>query len=131
MDDKKSEWKWLFGNLEFPGFDDLSFLISQLIDINALVVRGEVNRGFRSHVFSFINLLAKEIERQNVTIVTNNVPLAAAVSPDRNVYLLGGRYQNDTQITIGPLFLSGVQISVDSAIISVGGISIRELGPLP
>jgi DeoR family fructose operon transcriptional repressor len=70
-------------------------------------------------------LLAKEIERQNVTIVTNNVPLAAAVSPDRNVYLLGGRYQNDTQITVGPLFLSGVQISVDSAIISVGGISIR------
>jgi DeoR family fructose operon transcriptional repressor len=70
-------------------------------------------------------LLAKEIERQNVTIVTNNVPLAAAVPFDRSVYLLGGRYQNDAQITMGPLFLSGVQISVDSAIISVGGISIR------
>jgi DeoR family fructose operon transcriptional repressor len=70
-------------------------------------------------------LLAREIDRQNVTIVTNNVALAAAVPSDRSVYLLGGRYQNDTQITIGPLFLSGVQISVDSAIISVGGISIR------
>jgi DeoR family transcriptional regulator, carbon catabolite repression regulator len=70
-------------------------------------------------------LLAREIERLNVTIVTNNVPLAAAIPSDRSIYLLGGRYQNDAGITIGPLFLSGVQISVDSAIISVGGISIR------
>jgi DeoR family transcriptional regulator, fructose operon transcriptional repressor len=70
-------------------------------------------------------LLAREIDRQNVTIVTNNIALAAAIPSDRSVYLLGGRYQNDAQLTIGPLFLSGVQISVDSAIISVGGISIR------
>ena len=71
-------------------------------------------------------LFAGEIERQNVTIVTNNLALAAAILPDRSVYLLGGRYQSDAQVTVGPLFLSGVQISVDSAIISVGGISTRE-----
>jgi len=70
-------------------------------------------------------LFASEIERHKVTIVTNNLAFAAAMPSDRAVYLLGGRYHYDAQITIGPLFLSGVQISVDSAIISVGGISIR------
>jgi DeoR family fructose operon transcriptional repressor len=71
-------------------------------------------------------LFAGEIERQNVTIVTNNLALAAATPADRNVYLLGGHYNTDAHVTLGPLFLSGVQITVDSAIISVGGISIGE-----
>jgi hypothetical protein len=57
--------KVLFGNLEFAGFDNLSFLVSQLVDIDALVVGRKVNRGFWSHVFSFIYLLAQEIEDLN------------------------------------------------------------------
>ena len=57
--------KVLFGNLEFAGFDNLSFLVSQLIDIDTLVVCRKVNRGFGSHVFSFIYLLAKEVEDLN------------------------------------------------------------------
>jgi DeoR/GlpR family transcriptional regulator of sugar metabolism len=70
-------------------------------------------------------LFAGEIAQHKVTIVTNNLALVGAMPSDRALYLLGGRSHNDAQITIGPLFLSGVQISVDSAIISVGGISIR------
>jgi DeoR family transcriptional regulator, fructose operon transcriptional repressor len=89
---------------------------SRLIEIGETLL---VNGGSTTALF------ASEIEHQNVTIVTNNLALASAMPPDRAVYLLGGRYYHDVQITIGPLFLSGVQISVDSAIISVGGISIR------
>jgi len=57
--------KVLFGNLEFAGFDNLSFLVSQLVDIDALVVCRKINRGLGSHIFSFIYLLAKEIEDLN------------------------------------------------------------------
>jgi DeoR/GlpR family transcriptional regulator of sugar metabolism len=89
---------------------------SRLIEIGETLL---INGGSTTALF------ASEIERQKVTIVTNNLALAAAMPSGRDVYLLGGRYYNDAQITIGPLFLSGVQISVDSAIISVGGISIR------
>jgi DeoR/GlpR family transcriptional regulator of sugar metabolism len=44
---------------------------------------------------------------------------------------LGGQYKGDAQVTIGPVgFVSAGSITVDTAVIGVGGITVRE-GTLP
>ncbi len=44
-------------------------------------------------------------ERRDVTVITNSAFIASYVRdrPDANVILLGGIYQNDSQVTVGPL----------------------------
>lgn len=65
-------------------------------------------------------------DRQNLTIVTNNLSLPAIV-PTQAVsalYLLGGEIRNDAQITMGHVGFVGAQaINADTAVISVGGIN--------
>jgi DeoR/GlpR family transcriptional regulator of sugar metabolism len=64
--------------------------------------------------------------RRDLTIVTNHLSLPAALPPDcaRDVYILGGQFRPESLVTIGPLALPGTRgISVDRAIIGVGGVS--------
>jgi DeoR family transcriptional regulator, fructose operon transcriptional repressor len=79
---------------------------------------------------STTKLFAAELaKRRNLTVVTNNLGLPATLPADccSNVYILGGEYKGDAQVTVGPVgFVSAGNITVDSAVIGVGGIAIKE-----
>jgi DeoR/GlpR family transcriptional regulator of sugar metabolism len=67
-------------------------------------------------------------DQRDLTIVTNNLHVPAATQPAtvRHCYLIGGRYEPDSMVTIGPVSLPGTSgISADVAIIGVGGIDAR------
>ena len=89
-----------------------------------LIVNGEtliINGG--STTLAFVSSLT---DRQNLTIVTNNLSLPAVV-PSQAVsmlYLLGGEIRSDAQITMGHVGFIGAQaINADTAVIGVGGIN--------
>ena len=66
--------------------------------------------------------------RRNLTIVTNNLRVPAAVPPAavRDVYLLGGSCRLVSHVTIGPVTFPGTEgISADVAVIGVGGVAAR------
>jgi DeoR/GlpR family transcriptional regulator of sugar metabolism len=94
----------------------------------ALIVDGEtliVNGG--STTRAFVGALGS---LGNLTIVTNNLGVPAAVPPNstRGVYMLGGHIRQELQVTIGAVgFADAGPISTDTAIIGVGGISVRGL----
>jgi DeoR/GlpR family transcriptional regulator of sugar metabolism len=79
---------------------------------------------------STTKLFAAELaDKHHLTVVTNNlgIPPALPVACFRNVYILGGEYKGDAQVTVGPVgFLSAASISVDTAVIGVGGIAVTE-----
>jgi DeoR family transcriptional regulator, fructose operon transcriptional repressor len=79
---------------------------------------------------STTRLFAAELSsKRNLTIVTNNftVPTTLAAECVRDVYVLGGQYKGDAQVTIGPVgFVSAGSITVDSAVIGIGGITVQE-----
>ena len=77
---------------------------------------------------STTRLFAAQLRRRNLTVVTNNLSVPGALSAEvtRDVYLVGGQYKEDAQVTIGPVAASGIPISVDTAVIGVGGITARE-----
>ena len=64
--------------------------------------------------------------RRNLTIVTNNLSLPPLLSGEavRDVYVLGGHYRPESQVTIGEVrFASVSAISADTAVIGVGGVT--------
>ena len=64
--------------------------------------------------------------RRNLTVVTNNLGIPPALSGEavRDVYILGGQYRAEAQVTIGEVgFGSVTGISADTAVIGVGGLS--------
>jgi DeoR/GlpR family transcriptional regulator of sugar metabolism len=66
--------------------------------------------------------------RRNLTIVTNNLRLPAALpaATVRDVYVLGGSCRVASNVTIGPVAFPGTEgISADVAVIGVGGVSAR------
>ena len=79
---------------------------------------------------STTRLFAAELgQRRNLTIVTNNLTVPTTLSTDcvRDVYVLGGQYKEDAQVTVGPVgFVLAGSITVDSAVIGVGGITVKE-----
>ena len=81
---------------------------------------------------STTRLFAAELsDRRNLTIVTNNltIPTTLAAECVRDIYILGGQYKGDAQVTVGPVgFVSAASITVDSAVIGVGGITNKR-GP--
>ena len=83
-----------------------------------------INGGSTTKLFA-----AELIDKRNLTIVTNNLGIPASLPPDsyKNVYILGGEYNADAQVTVGPVgFVSAGGISVDSAVIGVGGVTVKE-----
>jgi DeoR/GlpR family transcriptional regulator of sugar metabolism len=65
--------------------------------------------------------------RRDLTIVTNNLQVPAAVPVDavRDLYVLGGQYRFESQVTIGAVgFATVPNISADTAVIGVGAITV-------
>jgi DeoR family transcriptional regulator, fructose operon transcriptional repressor len=91
----------------------------------ALISDGEtllINGGSTTRLF------AAELNQQYLTVVTNNLSVPGVLSTEliRDVYVMGGQFRPEAQVTIGPILAAGRQISVDSAIVGVGGITARE-----
>jgi DeoR/GlpR family transcriptional regulator of sugar metabolism len=91
----------------------------------ALISDGEtllINGGSTTRLF------AAELNQQYLTVVTNNLSVPGVLSTEliRDIYVMGGQFRPEAQVTIGPILAAGIQISVDSAIIGVGGITARE-----
>jgi DeoR family transcriptional regulator, fructose operon transcriptional repressor len=91
----------------------------------ALISDGEtllINGGSTTRLF------AAELNQQYLTVVTNNLSVPGVLPTEviRDVYVMGGQLRPEAQVTIGPIVASGIQISVDSAIIGVGGVTARE-----
>ena len=90
----------------------------------ALVSDGEtliINGGSTTRAFA-----AELAGRRNLTVVTNNLSIPAVLSGDavRDVYVLGGQYRPESQVTIGEVRFAPVSgISADTAVIGVGGIT--------
>jgi DeoR/GlpR family transcriptional regulator of sugar metabolism len=66
--------------------------------------------------------------QRDLSVVTNNVQVPAALPPGvvRHCYLIGGRYEPDSMVTIGPVAFAGATgISADIAVIGVGGVDAR------
>jgi DeoR/GlpR family transcriptional regulator of sugar metabolism len=64
--------------------------------------------------------------RRNLTVVTNNLGIPPVLSGEavRDVYVLGGQYRAEAQVTLGELGFAPVPgISADTAVIGVGGVS--------
>lgn len=73
-------------------------------------------------------LLAEEIvlHKSDVTIITNSAFLASFVRkyPNAHVILLGGEYQNDAQVLVGPLIKDyAARFSVDKLFVSPDGFN--------
>jgi DeoR/GlpR family transcriptional regulator of sugar metabolism len=67
---------------------------------------------------------------RDITIVTNNLLVPAAVPPGavRDLYILGGQYRFESQVAIGAVgFATVPSISADTAVIGVGGITVDGL----
>jgi DeoR/GlpR family transcriptional regulator of sugar metabolism len=91
----------------------------------ALISDGEtllINGGSTTRLF------AAELNQQYLTVVTNNLSIPGMLPTEltRDVYVMGGQLRPEAQVTIGPIMASGIQISVDSAIVGVGGVTARE-----
>ena len=83
-----------------------------------------INGGSTTQLFA-----AELADRRNLTVVTNNLGIPATLPADclSNVYILGGEYKRDAQVTVGPVgFVAARSISVDSAVIGVGGITVKD-----
>src|SRR5690606_20654873 len=93
-----------------------------------LIVDGEtliINGGSTTRAF-----VAELGALRNLTIVTNNLGIPAAIPPNavRSLYLLGGHVHQELQVTIGSVgFAEAGPISADTAVIGVGGVSMRGL----
>jgi DeoR/GlpR family transcriptional regulator of sugar metabolism len=72
-------------------------------------------------------LCALLLRQARLTIITNDFGLAAAVAPgSHRVYVLGGQYESQTQSTVGPLSVFGVNVHADCAVIGVEGITLEH-----
>jgi DeoR family transcriptional regulator, fructose operon transcriptional repressor len=67
--------------------------------------------------------------RRNLTVVTNNIALLSVLPREvvQDVYVLGGQYRIDLGSTVGPVGFSSGNISVDTAVIGVSGLTVDGL----
>jgi DeoR/GlpR family transcriptional regulator of sugar metabolism len=68
---------------------------------------------------------AEELGSRDLNIVTNNLDIpfdSLTVAQD----ILGGRCLRDERVTVGPMIISGMNITVDSAVIGVDAITVKE-----
>jgi DeoR/GlpR family transcriptional regulator of sugar metabolism len=69
---------------------------------------------------------AQELGSRDLNIVTNHLDLPFDSVAVARVYILGGRCLRDAPVTVGPMIISGMNITVDSAVIGVDGITVKE-----
>ena len=128
------------GAVPVEGFIDRDVPLAQRVNARAaekgriaraaaqLIIDGEtliINGGSTTRAFA-----AELGARRNLTIVTNNLGVPSAIAPNavRAVYLLGGHFRPELQVTIGAVGFTGAgPITADTAVIGVGGISPKGL----
>jgi DeoR family transcriptional regulator, fructose operon transcriptional repressor len=80
-----------------------------------------INGGSTTRIFAF-----ELADKKNLTVVTNALGIPASL-PDqavRDIFVLGGEYRAESHITVGSVTYCGsMGVSVDSAILGVGGIT--------
>jgi DeoR family fructose operon transcriptional repressor len=66
--------------------------------------------------------------RRNLTLVTNNVAMLSVLPAEaiQDVYLLGGQYRMNLGSTVGSVGFSSGNISVDTAILGVSGLTATD-----
>jgi DeoR family transcriptional regulator, fructose operon transcriptional repressor len=66
--------------------------------------------------------------RRNLTIVTNNLAIPPVLPPEaiQEIYVLGGQYKVNLVSTIGAVGFRSGDISVDTAIIGISGMTARK-----
>jgi DeoR/GlpR family transcriptional regulator of sugar metabolism len=66
--------------------------------------------------------------RRELTVVTNNLAIAPILPPEaiEDIYIIGGQYRVNLSSTVGSVKLSSGEISVDTAIMGVTGISAKR-----
>jgi DeoR/GlpR family transcriptional regulator of sugar metabolism len=69
---------------------------------------------------------AEELGSRDLDIVTNNLDISFDRVTVAQVYILGGRCLRDARVTVGPIIVSGMNITVDAAVIGVDGITVQE-----
>ena len=69
---------------------------------------------------------AEELGSRDLKIVTNNLDISFDRVTVAHVYVLGGKCLPDARVTVGPMIVSGMNITVDSAVIGVDGITVKE-----
>ena len=90
----------------------------------ALIQNGEtliINGGSTTRIFAF-----ELADKENLTVVTNalGIPASLPAQALRDIFVLGGEYRAESHITVGPVTYCGsMGLSVDSAILGVGGIT--------
>ena len=73
-----------------------------------------------------VRRIVSELAQKRLTVITNDLCLPAALPSNLKVYVLGGEYMRGAQATKGPLVISGTWITVDSALVSVEGVSVEH-----
>jgi DeoR/GlpR family transcriptional regulator of sugar metabolism len=78
-----------------------------------------------STTFNFVASLGA---RRELTIVTNNIAIASILPPESiaDLYIIGGHYRPNLLSTIGSVKLSSGEISVDTAIMGVTGLTAEK-----
>jgi DeoR/GlpR family transcriptional regulator of sugar metabolism len=69
---------------------------------------------------------AEELGSRDLDIVTNNLDISFDRVTAARIYVLGGRCLRDERVTVGPMIISGMNITVDSTVIGVDGITVKE-----
>jgi len=69
---------------------------------------------------------AEELGSRDLNIVTNSLDLPFDSVTVARIYILGGRCLRDARVTVGPMIISGMNITVDAAVIGVDGITAKE-----
>ncbi|PDQ34590.1 MAG: transcriptional regulator [Candidatus Lumbricidophila eiseniae] len=105
--------------------DQIGALAATLVSDNSVLM---LNAG--TTTLSVVRHLS---ERRDLTIATNNLRIAAEISPNtvRDIYVFGGSVRLGGQATIGPVSLQfpggrDLQLRCDLALISVGAVSARD-----
>ncbi len=103
---------------EGPAKSRIARAAVMLINDNETLV---INGGSTTRAFA-----AELTPRRGLTVVTNNLSLPSVLGGEavRDVYVLGGQYRSESQVTLGEVrFASVPGISADTAVIGVGGIT--------
>src|SRR5580692_1190018 len=93
---------------------------AQLIsDAETLIINGG------STTFAFAAGLS---QRRNLTVVTNNVTMLSVLPVEsvESVYVLGGEYNRNLGSTVGAVGFNSGNISVDTAVLGVTGLTAAE-----
>jgi DeoR family fructose operon transcriptional repressor len=63
---------------------------------------------------------------RNVRMVTNSLDLPFELVSGADLYVLGGKCRPDARLTVGPMTISGINVTVDSTVIGLDGITAKE-----